>query len=299
MSVTFAERDFLLAARSTPAGVGPGLYDLAKSYDTLARRGDSRPTSSFQSKASKNDPRWNYVVGPGAYETTRYSGFGATVGGTAAFRGPGRAARRSGETRRSAGETTEWVGLGLDSAALRRAAPTAPPPPPHAFEWTRRATAPSIPIATQAWGYEEDASGHLQLQQPAKMRGARLGPGAYRADVRATRPRAPVTDFGAGSGRAQKLIGSTTTAAAELQMGGHHNTTTNPLQSTPPPSSAFGRVITRAARDAPAAGVHTDSPGPAARPPPPGIGAKVPLGTRHRQRRFSSMALGAMGPRGK
>ena len=297
MSVTFDQRKFLGGSTSTPAGVGPGLYDLAAAYDALAASSKNAASSSFLSKSSKNNPRWNYVVGPGAYEAS--SGFGATVGGTAAFRGPGRAARRSGETRRSAGETTEWVGLGLDSAALRRAAPTAPPPPPHAFEWTRRATAPSIPIATQAWGYEEDASGHLQLQQPAKMRGARLGPGAYRADVRATRPRAPVTDFGAGSGRAQKLIGSTTTAASELQMGGHHNMTSNPLQATPPPSSAFGRVITRAARDAPAAGVHTDSPGPAARPPPPGIGAKVPLGTRHRQRRFSSMALGAMGPRGK
>ena len=167
MSVTFDQRKFLGGSTSTPVGVGPGLYDLAAAYDALAASSKNAASSSFLSKSSKNNPRWNYVVGPGAYEAS--SGFGATVGGTAAFRGPGRAARRSGETRRSAGETTEWVGLGLDSAALRRAAPTAPPPPAHAFEWTRRATAPSIPIATQAWGYEEDASGHLQLQQPPQI----------------------------------------------------------------------------------------------------------------------------------
>ena len=196
MSVTFDQRKFLGGSTSTPAGVGPGLYDLAAAYDALAAS-SKNAALACHSPSSKNNPRWYFVGGPGAYEAS--SGFRATVGGTAAFRGPGRAARRSGETRRSAGETTEWVGLGLDSAALRRAAPTAPPPPAHAFEWTRRATAPSIPIATQAWGHDEDASGHLQPQQPAK-RGARLGPGAYRADVRATRPRAPVTDFGAARG---------------------------------------------------------------------------------------------------
>ena len=128
MSVTFDDRKFLGGSTSTPAGVGPGLYDLAAAYDALAASSKNAASSSFLSKSSKNNPRWNYVVGPGAYEAS--SGFGATVGGTAAFRGPGRAARRSGETRRSAGETTEWVGLGLDSAALRRAAPTAPYFPP-------------------------------------------------------------------------------------------------------------------------------------------------------------------------
>ena len=76
-------------------------------------------------------------------------------------------------------------------------------------------------------------------------------------------------------------------------MGGHHNTTSNPLQATPPPSSAFA-VITRAARSVGRRRPHDLAP---VRSPPPGIGAAAARDA-HRQRRFSSMALGAMA-RGK
>ena len=73
MSVTFDQRKFLGGSTSTPAGVGPGLYDLAAAYDALAASSKNAASSSFLSKSSKNNPRWNYVVGPGAYEAS--SGF--------------------------------------------------------------------------------------------------------------------------------------------------------------------------------------------------------------------------------
>ena len=82
MSVTFDQRKFLGGSTSTPAGVGPGLYDLAAAYDALATSSKNAASSSFLSKSSKNNPRWNYVVGPGAYEAS--SGFGAMSGNTTA-----------------------------------------------------------------------------------------------------------------------------------------------------------------------------------------------------------------------
>ena len=57
MSVTFDPRKFLGGSTSTPAGVGPGLYDLAAAYDALAASSKNAASSSFLSKSSKNNPR--------------------------------------------------------------------------------------------------------------------------------------------------------------------------------------------------------------------------------------------------
>ena len=52
MSVTFDQRKFLGGSTSTPAGVGPGLYDLAAAYDALAASSKNAASSSFLSKSS-------------------------------------------------------------------------------------------------------------------------------------------------------------------------------------------------------------------------------------------------------
>ena len=51
MSVTFDQRKFLGGSTSTPAGVGPGLYDLAAAYDALAASSKNAASSSFRRSA--------------------------------------------------------------------------------------------------------------------------------------------------------------------------------------------------------------------------------------------------------
>ena len=83
----------------------------------------------------------------------------------------------------------------------------APLPLPKPFK--RAALPPSIPVSDQAWGYEENADGFLELQQPPPFPpNSHCGPGTYSPNS-IDLPSAPAINFAAGPGRGAPLVGFT------------------------------------------------------------------------------------------
>ena len=294
MSVTFDQRKFLGGSTSTPAGVGPGLYDLAAAYDALAASSKNAASSSFLSKSSKNNQR-NYVVGPGAYEAS--SGFGATVGGTAAFRGPPRGAA-----------------VGRDAALRGRDDRVGGPRPRLGRAAPRRADGAAAAGARLRVDAARDGAVDPDRDAGVGLRGGRVGPPPAAAAGKDARRAARAWRLSRrrardAAARARHRLWRRLGARAEADRLDHHRGGRAP-DGRPPQHD-----------EQPVAGDAAAVVGLRTRHHPRRATRRPPVSTRTRrarrrarrrpasarrcrwgrvcQRRFSSMALGAMGPRGK
>jgi len=121
-----------------------------------------------------------------------------------------------------------------------------------AVVWERRPTAPSIPRPMDAFGYEEDDDGTMQLQAPPeepvhpvfKVPYARVGPGTYTVKSAPTLPAPVARSFN----RAKEFPMGAYTGALPFTTtspGGHCGISRNPLPRSTHPSASFATPAER------------------------------------------------------
>ena len=152
--------------------------------------------------------------------------------------------------------------------------PGVPSAPSSGFSWSRLPTAPSIPPPSSTLNLDEADASQVRHDARAPV-GPEPGPGSYSPQHVLTQHRASAPDFGAGTGREQRVQGVPDALPKDGPAPGmYHEVTENPRPLCPPPSQVFSSRSQRheaVQKDAP------DCPSPLDYNPPPGMGSVKPV----------------------